>query len=472
MFRTQHYLLTRTSSLALVVMSVFILLFACRQPNEFSDDELDERMSGGDDATVFDEGGGAFGHMVAGMSSRDEEMHGIGDKFFEAPFVSAPAPLFAGLGPVYNSRNCVSCHIGDGRGNAPGGSGEVLQGMLFKLGNGLSDEHGAPAGVDGFGGQLQDKAIAGAKPEGSVDVTYSLSTVTLSDGTKVELRKPTYQFTSLYKSMGGNVSFSPRVANPVVGVGLLDAIEEESILKHEDPADADGDGISGKANRVYNYVTKESNQIGRFGLKAGSPDAKTQVAKALNQDMGLTTFVFKNKSASGQEQMSAAFLQSPYDIHDTILQALTFYVKTLAVPARRNVSDPVVRSGQATFKNTGCVSCHVDKHITRTDVSFRPLSGQVIRPYTDLLLHDMGADLADGYAEFSATGNEWKTPALWGLGLTKKVSGHTNLLHDGRARNITEAILWHGGEAEQARQRFINLSASDREALLKFLNSL
>jgi CxxC motif-containing protein (DUF1111 family) len=344
--------------------------------------------------------------------------------------------------------------------------------MLFKLGSGLADEHGAPMGVDGYGGQLQDKAIAGAVPEGTVNITYSYSTVTFPDGVQVQLRKPSFQLVSLYKSMSGGVSLSPRVANPVVGVGLLDAIEDESILQHADPNDANEDGISGKVNRVYNYVTGQTNQIGRFGLKAGSPDAKTQVAKALNQDMGLTTSVFKNKSAKGQAQMTAAILQAPYDIHDTILQALTFYVKTLAVPARRNVSDPVVKAGQNIFKNIGCVSCHVDKHITRTDVTFKPLSGQVIRPYTDLLLHDMGPELADGYAEFSATGNEWKTPALWGLGLTQKVSGHTNLLHDGRARNITEAILWHGGEAESSKQRFTNLTTADRQALLKFLNSL
>jgi CxxC motif-containing protein (DUF1111 family) len=469
MFLKQKY---SASSLTFVILSVFVLLIACRQPSEFADDELDERMSGGDDATVFDEGGGAFGHAVAGLSSRDEDVHGVGDKFFEAPFVSAPAPLFAGLGPVYNSRNCVSCHIGDGRGNAPANDGDVLQGMLFKLGSGGADEHGAPLGVGGYGGQLQDKAIAGAKPEGTVNVTYTYSTVTLADGTQITLRKPSFQLSNLYKPMNGVVTLSPRVANPVVGVGLLDGIENESILQHADPDDVDGDGISGKVNRVYSYVTKQPNLIGRFGLKGGSPDAKTQVAKALNQDMGLTTSIFKNKSAFGQEQMNAAFVQAPYDIHDTVLQALTFYVKTLAVPARRNVGDPIVRSGQVTFKNIGCIGCHVDKHVTRTDVSFKPLSGQVIRPYTDLLLHDMGPDLADGYAEFSATGNEWKTPALWGLGLTLKVSGHTNLLHDGRARNITEAILWHGGEAEKAKQQFMNLSTADRQALLKFLNSL
>jgi CxxC motif-containing protein (DUF1111 family) len=461
-----------TFSLVFTMLMVFVLLYACRQPSSFPDDELDERMSGGDDATVFDEGSGAFGHAIPGMSARDEAVHGIGDKFFEAPFVSAPAPLYAGLGPIYNSRNCISCHIGDGRGNVPSGNGGSLQGILFRLGSDAADVNGAPVGVDGYGGQLQDKAIAGVKAEGSVSVTYTYSVVKLADGTEVQLRKPFFQLTGLYKPMTGVVTVSARMANPVVGAGLLDAIEESSILQHADPLDANRDGISGKVNRVYNYITRQGGAIGRFGLKAGSPDAATQVAKALHQDMGLTTSVFSTKSAAGQEQMAAAYLQQPYDIHDTVLQALTFYVKTLAVPARRNVSDPVVRSGQALFKQIGCVSCHVDKHITRTDVSFRPLSAQVIRPYTDLLVHDLGAELADGYTEFDATGSEWKTPPLWGLGLTQRVSGHTNLLHDGRARNITEAILWHGGEAEAVKQRFVNLSKADRQALLTFLNSL
>jgi CxxC motif-containing protein (DUF1111 family) len=455
----------------LFVVVLFISLLACREPNDFSDDALDERMSGGD-VTVFDEGSGAFGHAFAGMTARDAEVHGIGDQFFEAAYVSAPAPRFAGLGPVYNSRSCISCHIGDGRGTPPANSSDVLQGMLFKLATGNTDVFGAPQGVDGFGGQLQDKAIAGAQPEGSVNVVYSFQTVILKDGTPVELRQPNYTLTNLYKPIAGGIQTSPRVANPVFGVGLLEAISDASILQHADPNDADKDGISGKVNEVYNYATNQPHAIGKFGLKAGSPDAKTQVAKALNQDMGLTTSIFKNKSAHGQVQMNAAFLQAPYDIHDTILNALVFYVKTLAVPARRNVNDPVVKAGQQLFKNIGCVSCHVDKHITETDVRFKLTSGQVIRPYTDLLLHDMGAGLADGYEEFSATGTEWKTPALWGLGLTRKVSGHTNLLHDGRARNITEAILWHGGEAETSKQQFQNLSTADRNALLKFLNSL
>lgn len=457
--------------LTMLTIVIMIVVVACRQPNEFADEDLDERMSGGD-ATAFDEGGGAFGHAISGMSSRDEAVHGVGDKFFEAAYVSAPAPLFAGLGPVYNSRSCISCHIGDGRGSPPANSSDPLQGMLFKLGTGDPDEHGAPTGAEGFGGQLQDKAIAGAQAEGSVNVMYTFSTLTLSDGVQVQLRKPDYQLTNLYKPMSGNVQLSPRVANPVVGVGLLETISDESILRHADPMDANNDGISGKVNYVYNYVTQQPHAIGRFGLKAGSPDAKTQVAKALNQDMGLTTSVFKKKSAAGQTQMSAAFLQQPYDIHDTVLQALTFYVKTLAVPARRNVNDAVVKSGQQLFKNAGCISCHVDKHITNTDVSFKVLSAQIIRPYTDLLLHDMGPGLADGYSEFDANGTEWKTPALWGLGLTQRVSGHTNLLHDGRARNITEAILWHGGEAEASKQKFMQMSKADRTALLAFLNSL
>jgi CxxC motif-containing protein (DUF1111 family) len=452
------------------IIAFIAAMHACRKPEPFPDEELDERMSGGD-ATVFDEGGGAFGHAIPGMSLRDEVVHSQGDKLFEIPFVTAPAPLYAGLGPVYNSRNCVSCHIADGRGKPPV-NGEMMQSMLFKLSTGQLDEHGAPVGVPGFGGQLQDKAIAGVRPEGSVQINYTFSTVKLSDGSEVQLRKPTYTIVNTYLPLPGGTQFSPRVANPVVGLGLLECIEESSILSHADANDLDEDGISGRPNYVYDYMHGKSRVLGRFGWKATSVDVKTQTAKALNQDMGITTSLFPKKSSYGQEQMSAAHMQQPYDLHDTLWQAVSFYTKTLAVPARRNVHDPVVKAGQAIFRNINCVKCHVDVHITKTDVAFAPLSGQVIRPYTDLLLHDMGDELADGFSEFDANGNEWRTPALWGLGLTQKVSGHTYLLHDGRARNITEAILWHGGEAESSKQKFIWLTTAERNALLKFLATL
>lgn len=453
-----------------ILCALSLAVYACREAEPFADEQLDERLSGGD-ATVYDEGGGAFGHELPGMSPRDADVHAIGDKLFEAPFVTAPAPLYAGLGPVYNSRSCISCHVADGRGRPPQ-NGEQMQSMLFKLSLGETDKFGAPSGVPGFGGQLQDKAIAGVRPEGSVQIQYTTQEVTLNDGVKVQLRKPIYTVVNTYKPLPSNVQLSPRVANPVFGLGLLEEIEESSILKHADPHDADQDGISGKPNYVYDYLHQRSHVLGRFGWKAASVDVKTQTAKALNQDMGITTSLFPQKSAHGQEQMNGVTVQTPYDLHDTLWQAVSFYSKTLAVPARRNVTDPVVRAGRDVFKRIDCAKCHVDVQITRTNVAFPALSGQVIRPYTDLLLHDMGEELADGFPEFDANGNEWRTPALWGLGLTQRVNGHTLLLHDGRARNITEAILWHGGEAQASRNQFIRLSTAEREALLKFLNSL
>lgn len=454
----------------LLICACIVLVNACRKAEPFADEELDERMSGGD-CTVFDAGGGAYSHAIPGLSPRDEQVHGVGDKMFEAAFVTAPAPLYAGLGPVYNSRSCISCHISDGRGKPPL-SGELMQSMLFKLAMPGTDEFGAPLGVPGFGGQLQDKAIAGAQPEGSVQTSWTFRTVTFADGSTAELREPHYTFTNTYMPMPAGVRSSPRIANPAFGLGLLESIEESSILALADPNDADGDGISGRPNYVYDYISHQPRKLGRMGWKATSPDVKVQTAKALNQDMGITTSVFPQKSAAGQTQMSGYFHQAPYDLHDTLLQAIAFYARTLAVPARRNVSDPVVKSGQQLFKQAGCITCHADKHMTRTDVSFKALSGQLIRPYSDMLLHDMGDGLADEFPEFEASGSEWRTTPLWGLGLTQKVSGHTLLLHDGRARNITEAILWHGGEAEQSKQRFMSMPKTDRDALLRFLESL
>lgn len=453
-----------------VLLGIIAFAFACHKAQPFDDSNLDERLSGGD-ATVFDEGSGAFGHALPGMSARDAQVHEVGDKLFSASFVTAPAPLYAGLGPIYNSRNCISCHVSDGRGRPPQ-AGEQMQSMLFKISQNFIDEHNAPLGVTGFGGQLQDKAIAGVKPEGSVAITYQTIPVTLNGGEVVNLQKPTYTLTNLYQAMPAGVVLSPRIANPMLGLGLLETIDEASILKLADEFDRDGDSISGKPNYVYDYMRKQPRILGRFGWKAASVDVKTQTAKALNQDMGITTSLFSKKSSFGQEHYQQAFVQTPYDLHDTSWQAIAFYAKTLAVPARRNVNDAVVKNGQQLFHTIGCGKCHADKHVTKTDVAFAALSGQIIRPYTDMLLHDMGDGLADGFNEFDATGNEWRTTPLWGLGLTQRVNGHTFLLHDGRARNIKEAILWHGGEANKARTNFVNLTPAEREALLKFLNSL
>ncbi len=440
------------------------IIYSCRKPQTLDDSELDERMSGGD-CTVFDESAGAFGNVIGGLTDEDQRVHDVGDGFFSKTFVpfSTNSPA-VGLGPLFNQLSCARCHINEGRGTVPA-SGQPLQSMFFKLSVPGVDAYGAPLPVQGYGIQLQDKSIAGVNPEGTMQISYSYLSEKLADGTDIQLRQPIYQFDNLYTTMPANVLYSPRIARPNFGMGLIEAISEESILRNADPNDANGDGISGKVNYVYDYITRQGNCIGRIGWKAAVPNIKNQVAKALNEDIGITTSIFPVEYETTQQG-------GKIELPDSIVKALTFYMKTLAVPARRNVKDETVKLGQKLFKASGCVKCHVDKHETATDVSFKPLSGQIIRPYSDFLLHDMGPAIADGRPEFDASGYEWRTPPLWGIGLNQRVNGNTNLLHDGRARNYIEAIMWHGGEAQTAKDNFKKLTKTERDALVKFLESL
>jgi CxxC motif-containing protein (DUF1111 family) len=265
------------------------------------------------------------------------------------------------------------------------------------------------------------------------------------------------------------MKLSPRVAPPVFGRGLLEAVPDDVLLALADPNDGDGDGISGKANLVWDAV-RQAVAVGRFGLKAGNSTLLQQTAGAYVQDMGVTNSVFSEESSAGQPQADG--LDDEPELPDTQLDAATFYVQTLAVPARRDIDDPHVLRGKELFLEAGCASCHVPRLETRDHTGIAAVSHQVIWPYTDLLLHDMGEGLADGRREFEASGREWRTPPLWGIGLSTVVNGHSLLLHDGRARGFFEAILWHGGEAEAAREAVRAMDATDRAALVRFLESL
>lgn len=447
-----------------------LILAACHEPEPFPATELDDRMSGGDH-THFDAGSGAYGHTMEGLSLRDLQVHSLGDRMFETAFVPGPAPQLIGLGPLYNQKSCAGCHQSEGRGRVPE-SGSHYESMFFKISMPGMDEHGSPLPVPGFGMQIQDRSIFGAEPEAKVEVTWEYAPFTFPDGEEITLRKPRFQVIQPYMPFPAHAEISPRLARPLVGMGLIEAIEEESIMSHADPSDADGDGISGRPNWVYDFVNAKKNVLGRIGWKASVPDIKGQIARALNEDIGVTNAVFPQKNAEGQRQMAQAWVGSQPDLPDSALHALVFYMQTLSVPARRDVQLPDVRDGKAIFSGIGCQNCHVDVHTTRVDVRFKPLSGQIIRPYSDFLLHDMGPDLADNRPEYAASGQEWRTPPLWGIGLSKKVSGHDQLLHDGRARGFKEAILWHGGEAETVKQRFMRLPAISRKKLIRFLESL
>jgi CxxC motif-containing protein (DUF1111 family) len=444
-----------------------ILVFTmCNRANFFPESGYDDRLSGGL-ATVFDETSKAFSHHINGMSEHDLHVHDLGDASFEQTFITAPAPVNSGLGPVFSNVSCISCHHNDGKGTPT--LGFTTSSMLLRVSIPGSDPHGGPLSAPGFGVQLQDEAIFGKQPEVHISINYTDKMVTYPDGSVVILRKPVYEITNSYMPLPAGYMLSPRMAPPVFGAGLLENIPESTILSFADENDKDGDDISGKPNYVYNASTRKT-ELGRFGFKANNPNILMQVAGAYNQDIGITNSVFKDESSAGQSQSDG--LNDDPELPDSILNAVVFYVRTLAVPARRNTTDPDVKAGEKIFTQINCSSCHKPTVQTGTNVTLPYLSNQRIHPYTDLLLHDMGDDLADNRPDFLATGKEWRTMPLWGIGLFQKTNGIPFYLHDGRARTIEEAILWHGGEAQKSKEQFMQLSKGDRDKLIKFINSL
>ncbi|MFN0030895.1 MAG: di-heme oxidoredictase family protein [Flavobacteriales bacterium] len=439
---------------------------ACHKAEPWPDEE-NEWLSGGTQ-TIFDNGAGAFSAIFPFISERNEEVHEVGDVAFEQTFVSNGATN-PGLGPVYNSVSCTSCHINDGRGT-PVGPGPNIISLLFRMSIPGEDVHGGPLAVPGFGGQLQHNAIAGAEPEANVQISYTEQTFTFTDGETYSLRTPVYGITNAYQPLPAGVMFSPRIAPAVFGLGLLEAVSETEVLLYADEYDNNSDGISGRANYVWNEATQNTT-LGRFGWKCGAPTLLQQTAGAYHQDMGVTSFLFSEESSAGQTQ-AAADATSQLELSDSLLHAVAHYVATLAVPGRRAADDEQVLQGKKIFSAAGCANCHRPSVRTATNVAFREVSNQLIFPYTDMLLHDMGEALADNRPDFLATGYEWRTAPLWGIGLTEVVNGHHNFLHDGRARTMLEAVMWHGGEAESAKNHVKNLSAEEREALVAFLESL
>ena len=450
-----------------IIASVVTTFVMCNKPDAFPDDQYDNRLSGGL-ATTFDETSQAFTHSINGLEGRDGFVHELGDKAFEASFVSRPAELFEGLGYIYNNVSCISCHHNDGKGTPT--AGLQNSSLLIRVSIPGTDEHGAPLSVPGYGFQVQDKGLIGITPEASVNIQYTQVPVTYPDGSIVTLRKPTYTLTNPYSPLPAIYYISPRLAPPVFGIGLLDNIPENTLLSFADEDDANGDGISGRPNYIFDTALN-IRRIGRFGLKANTISLQNQVALAYQQDMGVTNYLFpdqNSKTQSQDKQGDATVIEQP----DSTLANVIFYIKTLAVPARRNVNDVTNKKGEAIFNQINCSGCHKQTIYTGYVTDVPSLSNQRIHPYTDLLLHDMGDGLADGRPDFVATGNEWRTTPLWGLGMLQKVQGVAYYLHDGRAQSIEEAILWHDGEAHNSKEAFMNLSKDDRNALLAFLKSI
>ncbi|MFJ2684763.1 di-heme oxidoredictase family protein [Pseudomonas sp. NPDC087342] len=459
-------------------------LSACDDAPRFTQAEPGEARSGGS-ATVRKTDQNAFSLPSANLPPSRRVDFSVGNSFFRSPWVIAPSTTTArdGLGPLFNTNACQNCHIKDGRGHPPTPDANNAVSMLVRLS--IPDapvyakviEHLGVVPEPVYGGQLQDMSVPGVAPEGKVRVDYTPVPIRFKDGTEVELRKPTLQITQLgYGPMHPDTRFSARVAPPMIGLGLLEAIPDEAILANAEAQAKEKNGIAGRPNKVWDDA-QQKTVLGRFGWKAGQPNLNQQNVHAFSGDMGLSTSLRPFDDCTDAQ---TACKQAPNgngpngepEVSDNILRLVLFYSRNLAVPARRDVGTPQVLAGKNLFFQAGCQSCHTPKYTTAANAAEPELANQVIRPYSDLLLHDMGDGLADNRTEFQASGRDWRTPPLWGIGLTQAVSGHTQFLHDGRARNLLEAVLWHGGEASAAQQQVLSFNAEQRSELLAFLNSL
>jgi len=457
---------------------------------DFSKAEQYEAMSAGAATSLASVDVNSFSHFSENITFEERGTFKLGNALFQKLWVSSPSSTQAsdGLGPLYNARSCQSCHIKDGRGHPPEGAADATS-MFLRLARpaataeeeaALKSFHAMSLPDPIYGRQLQDQAIPGLKAEGHMAIDYREEPVTLAGGEVVRLRRPTYSITDLaYGDLDPATTLSPRVTQPMLGLGLVQAIHEADILALADPDDADGDGISGKAAVAIDPKTGRQT-LGRFGWKAQAATVRQQSAEAFALDIGISTPEVPLPDGDCTPAQTAC-LERPNGVQKRlgdaeapppVMDLVTFYAENLAVPARRRASFPETLAGKRVFYETGCVSCHHPKFVTRRDAGNKAHAFQLIWPYSDFLLHDMGEGLADGQPVGVATGREWRTPPLWGIGLTKTVNGHTFFLHDGRARNLTEAILWHGGEAQAARDRFAALEKQDRDALLTFLESL
>ncbi len=458
-------------------------------PADFTTTEPFEVMQAGAATVRARPNADAFSQSSANMPFEDEMGFKLGNALFRKTWVASPSSTAAsdGLGPFYNARACQDCHLKDGRGHPPEGPEDGRVSMFLRL---SVPGGSAPAEIEEwlatqpepvYGGQLQDLAAPGHAAEGRMEVSYTETPVTLADGTVVSLRAPAYAVSNPgYGPLAADVQLSPRVAPQMIGLGLLEAIPAADILALADPDDADGDGFSGRPSIVPS-VEFGVPMLGRFGLKGGAPTVREQSAGAFSGDMGLSTPLHPDPwgdcTPSEAACRAAVHGQEPgvrdgLEVDKASLDLVTFYARNLAVPERRDADDPQVLRGKEVFYTLGCTGCHQPKFVTHRLTGQPEQSFQLIWPYTDLLLHDMGPGLADNRPEGRATGSEWKTPPLWGIGLTAQVSGHSYFLHDGRARSLLEAVLWHGGEAQAARDGVVALPAEDRAALIAFLESL
>ncbi|MFP4462711.1 MAG: di-heme oxidoredictase family protein [Guyparkeria sp.] len=450
----------------------------------------DERRPGGAATVTFDPTPSST--LPAANLDNEEVAHfHAGKALARQPWVIAPTATDArdGLGPLYNARTCLTCHVNGGRGVVPEGEKGTLPHGIVLLS--VPSDNGLPVPEPTYGEQLQARGIGLADRfgsaqggdagklvgEGRIAIRWESVPFTYPDGESVELRRPRMELQNLgYGPMHPDVMTSLRNAPALHGTGLLSLVDPADIAALADPDDRDGDGISGRVNRVIDPESGE-RVVGRFGWKADRASLREQVGVALQQDLGLSNPVFPEQPCSPAQlacrQAVDGADEDGLEVPERRFELLVdHYTRHIGVPERRKPDHPVVRRGRELFHQTGCADCHRPSFRTMEDERFPALSAQTIWPYSDLLIHDMGEALADGRPAFEAGPSEWRTAPLWGLGLSRAINGSRNLLHDGRARSVEEAILWHGGEAANARARYVHLTPEERDALEAFVRSL
>lgn len=461
--------------IAALLLAAGSLLAEASEDDGFSAPEISPLLAG--EATVNENGAESFRQIAGNAGMAQRARFTFGKIQFNTEWDPEPGqvPANDGLGPTFNAIACASCHVNNGRGRPPENATEPFESILVRLSVPGEDAHGGPKPLENYGTQLQHRAVAGVPPEGTALIRYTEIQGEYGDGSAYTLRKPEVIFSAMnFGDLPADTMYSLRVANTVIGLGLLEAVTEAQLVALADPDDADNNGISGRLNQVWSSANQQP-MPGRFGWKANVATVEEQNAGAAIGDMGITNTINPEDDCPPVQKdcvKAAAIDTSEVEFREDFLKELTRYVQLIGVPAQRNPDDPTVLQGSILFRSIGCAQCHMPTLVTGATAALNELTNQTIHPYTDLLLHDMGPGLADGRPDYLATGSEWRTPPLWGIGLTKTVTGYENYLHDGRARTLAEAVLWHGGEAQRARDAFANLPADQRNAITVFLGSL
>ncbi|MNJ92711.1 Cytochrome c [compost metagenome] len=498
----------------LSLMGMMVVIGAANAAPSIDMDYIHAVKSGGD-ATIMIKGESirAYRNPAPNLSEEEVRRHLTGDALFEKNFSDDPSRYDYGLGPVFNNTNCNACHSKDGRGALPvmprGQEWVQLrqnESLFLRISiESAASQHpksalnnwGAPVAVPGFSDQLFHLGSMGVRDDlpgvgqAQVWMSYEKSTFTYPDGTEVELRKPIFKITEPYdqyfdsvtgqvrsRLLEKDVKTSPRMGTVMVGLALLEAIKEEDIRALA-ARDLSAEGVKGQVNMVFDIQKALANDpypvsMGRFGLKNNTPSVFHQSLGALRGDIGVTNYAFPKESIAGTplfEDFVKDQSPKPLEASNQVADDLVFYSQTLAVPSRRNVTEAEVIRGGEIFHQTSCTTCHQPSFTTGPH-AISAFANQKIYPYTDMLLHDMGDGLADGRQDFDANGRQWKTRPLWGIGQTQTVNPRAGFLHDGRARTLEEAILWHGGEAEYSKNKFVALPEADRGALIRFIRSL